>query len=472
MLGRTVAADSPSGESPSDSTRTGNATVLVVDDEEVIRSSLVERLSWEGYRTLEAGTGKEALEQFADGVDLVLLDCRLPDTSGLAVFREMRRRDPDALVILLTAFSRVDSAVEMMKEGAYHYTTKPFNLDEMILLARQAIEMTRLRRDVKALRANQTQSWGLDRIVGCSPAMQAVRDLLEKIAASRTSTVLLIGERGTGKELAAKVLHYTSDRAAGPFLSVSCSTLTATLLERELFGDDRGTFTDARRQRRGLLESADGSSVFLDEIEEMALGSQAKLLRFLEEKTFRRLGGVEEIHVDVRMFAATNKDLEESVENGRFREDLYYRLNALSVRLPPLRDRVDDIPVLARHYIDLFNREFRKQVRGATPEVFEALGHYPWPGNVRELRNTVEQAMLADVDRLTLDDFPALSPRLRLAARGVNLEQLEQDLVVQALERARGNQGRAAALLGLNRDQVRYRIQKFGLSTSCRSAPR
>ena len=290
--------------------------------------------------------------------------------------------------------------------------------------------------------------------------------MLEKIAASRASTVLLIGERGTGKELAAKVIHYTSDRAARPFLSISCSALTDTLLESELFGDERGTFTDARRSRRGLLESADGSSVFLDEIGEMAPGLQAKLLRFLEEKTFRRLGGMEDIHVDVRIIAATNTNLEGSVEKGTFREDLYYRLNALSVRLPPLRDRADDIPVLTRYYIDLFNRELRKQVLGATAEVFEALERYPWPGNVRELRNTVERAMLADVDLLTLDDFPTLSQRVRLAAGGVDLEQLERDLVIQALERASGNQGRAATLLGLNRDQVRYRIQKFGLSRS------
>ncbi|HJN46386.1 MAG: DNA-binding response regulator [Acidobacteria bacterium] len=464
MLDRTATAASPLGEPLSQSSGASRATVLVVDDDHLVRWSLVERLTRDGYRTLEAGTGREALKLFTDGVDLVLLDYSLPDTSGLAVLREMGRHGPDTLVILLTACSSVDSAVEVTTGGAYHCITKPFNLEELMLLVGKAVEMTRLRRDVRALRANQAQPCGLDRIVGCSPTMQAVRDLLAKIAASRASTVLLIGERGTGKELAAKVIHDTSDRTTRPFLSVSCSALTDTLLESELFGDERGTFTGARRPRRGLFESANGGSVFLDDVGEMAPWLQAKLLRVLEERTFRRPGGLEDVHVDVRVIAATNKNLEEAVDNGTFRADLFYRLNPLSVRLPPLRDRTDDIAVLTTHYIDHFNRECRKHVRGANPEVFAALERYSWPGNVRELRNTVERAMLGDVDVLTLDDFPTLSPRVRLAASGLDLKQLERDLVIQALERACGNQGRAAMLLGLNRDQIRYRIQKFGLN--------
>ncbi len=467
MLDRTATAVSPFGEPLRHSSGTSRATVLVVDDEHLVRWSLVERLTRDGYRTLEAGTAKEALRLFADGVDLVLLDYSLPDTSGLAVLREMGRRGPDTLVILLTACSSVDSAVEVATGGAFHCVTKPFNLEELMLFVGKAVEMTRLRRDVRALRANQAPPCGLDRIVGRSPAMQAVRDLLEKIAASRASTVLLIGERGTGKELAAKVLHDTSDRATRPFLSVSCSALTDTLLESELFGD----VTGARRPRRGVLESADGSSVFLGEIGEMAPWLQAKLLHVLEEKTFRRPGGVDDVHVNVRVIAATNNSLEEAVDNGTFRADLYYRLNPLSVRLPPLRDRTDDIAVLTTHYIDHFNRECRKHVRGATPEVFEALERYAWPGNVRELRNAVERAMLGDVDVLALDDFPTLSPRVRLAACGLDLKQLERDLVIQALERACGNQGRAAMLLGLNRDQIRYRIQKFGLKVPHTAQP-
>ena len=448
-----------------------NATVLVVDDEQLIRWSLVERLSQDGYRTLEAATGAEALEQLGEGVDLVLLDYRLPDTDGLKVLKEVRRRDPDALVILLTAFSNVATAVEIMKEGAYHYATKPFNLDEIALLVEKALETTRLRREVRALRATQAEPWGIDRIVGNSTAMQQIKDLLVKIATSPASTVLLTGESGTGKDLAAKVIHYGSDRAAQPFMNITCSALTDTLLETELFGHERGAFTDARQQKRGLLESADGGSVFLDEIGEMAPTLQAKLLRFLEEKTFKRVGGAQDIHVDVRIIAATNKHLEECVKNGTFREDLYYRLDVLPVRLPPLRERAADIPVLAKYYIDQFNREFRKSVQGASPRVFEALERYPWPGNVRELRNAVERAMLmTDGDTLLLEDFPMLASRpemsdgIQLAAGGMNLENLERNLVMQALERTGWNQTRAAALLGLNRDQIRYRIEKFGLS--------
>ncbi len=449
------------------------ATILVVDDEQLIRWSLVERLSQEGYRTLEAETGAAALAQLHDGVDLVLLDYRLPDTDGLSVLKEVRRRDPDALVILLTAFSNVSTAVEIMKAGAYHYATKPFDLDEIAVLVEKALETTRLRREVRALRANQAKPWSIDKIVGSSPAMQGIKDLLAKIAASPASTVLLTGESGTGKDLAAKVIHYASNRAAQPFMNITCSALTDSLLESELFGHERGAFTDARQQKRGLLESANGGSVFLDEIGEMAPGLQSKLLRFLEEKTFKRVGGSQDIQVDVRVIAATNRNLEESVKQGLFREDLYYRLDVLPVRLPPLRERAADVPVLAKYYIDLFNQEFRKQVRGAAPEVFEALERYPWPGNVRELRNLVERAMLlTEANELALRDFPMLQARpaesggMELAPGGTNLEQLERGLVVQALERTQWNQTQAAALLGLNRDQIRYRIEKFGLTRS------
>ncbi len=449
------------------------ATILVVDDEQLIRWSLVERLSQEGYQTREAATGREALERFEEGVDLVLLDYRLPDSDGLTILKEIRRQDPDTLVILLTAFSSVDTAVAVMKQGAYHYATKPFNLDEIVLLVEKALETTQLRREVRALRASQAQPYGLDRIIGTSAAMEAVKDLLRKVAASPASTVLLTGESGTGKDLAAKAIHYASDRAGRPFMNITCSALAETLLESELFGHERGAFTDARQQKRGLLESADGGTVFLDEISEMAPALQAKLLRFLEEKTFKRVGSSADVRVDVRIVAATNRNLEEAVKQGKLREDLYYRLNVLPVSLPPLRDHPDDIPVLAKYFTDVFNREFRKRVRGLEPDVLEALKHYAWPGNVRELRNAVERAMLlAEGDLLTLEQFPLLTTRqttsqdVRLSPAGLNLEELERDLVIQALERAKGNQTRAAALLGLNRDQIRYRIEKFGLSKS------
>ena len=446
-------------------------TILVVDDEQLIRWSLATRLTDAGYRVLEAETGREALERHREGVDLVLLDYRLPDADGLSILKQIKEVDPDTLVILLTAFSSVETAVEAMKAGAYHYANKPFNVDEIALLVEKALETTRLRREVRALRATQAQPYGIGRIVGQSPAMVAVRALIQKIAASPASTVLLTGESGTGKDLAAKVIHYASDRAARPFMNITCSALPDALLESELFGHERGAFTGADRQKRGLLETADGGTVFLDEIGEMVPVLQAKLLRFLEEKSFKRVGGTTDLKMDVRVVAATNRNLEEEVRQGRFREDLYYRLNVLPVVLPPLRQRPEDIPALTNHYVDAFNTEFRKKIGRVAPEAMERLKQYGWPGNVRELRNAVERAMLlTEGAELTLDDFPLgggprgrLGDKVELPAGGIDLDELERSLVMQALERSGWNQTKAAALLGLNRDQIRYRIDKFKL---------
>jgi DNA-binding NtrC family response regulator len=450
------------------------ATILVVDDEQLIRWSLTERLTADGYRVVEAETAAGALAKHEEGVDLVLLDYRLPDGDGLSVLKRIKERDPETLVILLTAYASVDAAVDAMKHGAYHFANKPFNLDEIALLVEKALETTRLRREVRALRASQAQPFSFDRIVGESQALVAVKALLKKVASSPASTVLLTGESGTGKDLAAKVIHYNSSRASKPFMNITCSALPEALLESELFGHERGAFTGADRQKRGLLETADGGTVFLDEIGEMVPGLQAKLLRFLEEKTFKRVGGAVDIRVDIRVIGATNKNLQEEVREGRFREDLFYRLNVMPITLPPLRERTVDIPRLVNFYIDAYNTEFKKRVRGVTPEALNTLQRYTWRGNVRELRNAVERAMLlADGDMLAVDDFAGaiadslrLGDRVELPAAGIDVEQLERSLVVQALERTGWNQTRAAALLGLNRDQIRYRIEKFQLEKS------
>jgi DNA-binding NtrC family response regulator len=451
--------------------------VLVVDDEPLIRWSLSERLRGDGHEVIEAGTAAEAIEQASLGVDLVLLDYKLPDEDGVWVLRKIREIDPDTLVIMVTAHKDVATVVSAMRAGAFDYAPKPFDLDDVALRVSRALETTRLRRELQTLRDSLARPFGPESIIGESEPVQRIKALVKRMATSPASTVLITGESGTGKDLVAKVLHYSSARANRPFLNITCSAMPDTLLESELFGHERGAFTDARQQKRGLFEQADEGTVFLDEVGEMAPHLQSKLLRVLEERTFRRLGGTGDIRVDVRVVAATNKDPEEMVRAGTFREDLFYRLNVLRLELPPLRARGHDIALLAQHFVNVFSREFKRPVRGLSPGAEQAVLSHRWPGNVRELRNLVERAvLLAEGPQLEVSDFDSLRSAAGsvsagthggfiLPPEGVDLEEVERSLVIQALERSGGNQTRAATLLKLHRDQIRYRVEKYGLKT-------
>jgi len=459
--------------------------ILIVEDEKLIRWSIKSRLQDEGFVVAEAETGKAAFDLLEDDeCDLMILDYRLPDMTGLQVLERVRQGTPEVSVVMMTAYGTVENAVQAMKLGAFDYLTKPVNLDELAMVVQKALETTRLRREVHRLRSQQREILGDIRIIGKSPAMRAVLDLVRKVCASQATTVLLEGESGTGKNVVAKAIHYGSLRAERPFVNITCSALTETLLESELFGHERGAFTDAKQQKKGLLELADEGTAFLDEIGEMGLAMQAKMLRFLEEKTFKRVGGTRDIQVDVRIIAATNRRLEDAVAAGRFREDLFYRLKVIPIRLPALRERREDIPLLVQHFLDHFNQDFRKNTRSVDPAAMECLKTHDWPGNIRELRNVIERIMiLENKERIDLQDLPAglrdgspaagrperaAGDRPPVPVGAVTLEQIERSAIRQALEQAGHNQVRAARLLGISRDTLRYRMKKFGLLDSAR----
>jgi DNA-binding NtrC family response regulator len=479
-----------------------NPSVLIIEDEPSVSSALKTRLTEQGYGAFVAETGREGLARLeAGGIHTVLLDYRLPDADGLEVLKSIRRTSPDVPVVMMTAHGNVDVAVQAMDLGAADYVSKPFRLDEMILRAEKALEAYRKQSEVRQIHEQQQERFGFGRMVARNPQTLEILDLLRNLAGSEARTILLQGESGTGKDLAAKIIHYNSPRSERPFMNITCTALPEALLESELFGHEKGAFTDARETKQGLFELADGGTIYLDEIGDMPPSLQAKLLRFLEEKAFRRVGGTADIRVDVRIIAATNKDLKARVESGDFREDLYYRLNIFPITLPPLRDRPEEIPLLAERFIRNFNQEFHKDVRDIEPAALEVMRAYGWPGNVRELRNVVERAMLlADGGRLTVRSLPAeirqaaaaavaepnpedpgasvghadaetAEPVVRLGNGGVDLKEVERQLVEQAIERTDGNQSRAAELLGITRDQLRYRLEKFGLKNRTARQP-
>jgi two-component system, NtrC family, response regulator HydG len=452
--------------------------VLVVDDEAGMRKSLAIMLRREGYPVAEASGGSEALEQIGREVfDLVVADLNMDDVSGLEVLRHIKQANPDVEVIMMTAYGTIESAVEAMKLGAFDFITKPFQPEEILIRARNAIDKRQLRREVHRLRAEAQTASGLERIVGVSEPMRRLLTTVPRIGQT-DSTVLITGESGTGKELIARAIHATSRRAQGPFVSVSCAALPEQLLENELFGHVKGAFTGALAARKGLLEEAHGGTFFLDEVGEAPLSIQTKLLRVLEERSIRRLGDNRSWPVDIRVVAATNRDLDVAVQDKAFREDLLYRLNVIRMHLPPLRERSDDVPLLARHFLALHCRQLSRELEGFAPAALAALAGYHFPGNVRELSNVIEQAVaLAPGPLIEPADLPERVRRPQpspgrvaaapAAASSTPLEDaiegVEQEQIREALRLTGWNISQAATRLGVSRNTLRYRIEKYGL---------
>jgi DNA-binding NtrC family response regulator len=453
------------------------AKILVVDDERIIADSLKQGLEKEGYDVITASSGEEGLEHFMiESPDITLLDINLPRMDGIKVLDAIKKFDKDAIAIMITAYGGVDSAVRAMKMGAYDYVEKPFDLARLNIILKKALETIKLKREVRQLKGEQQKKYNFDSIVGESEAVKKVAALARKIAQSDATTVLIQGESGTGKDLMARVIHFNSSRADKAFIEITCTALPETLIESELFGYEKGAFTDAKLAKKGLVELADGGTIYLDEIGDMKPSTQAKLLRVIEEKTFKRIGGLSDIKVDVRVIAATNKDLHEAVKSGDFREDLYYRLKVIPIYMPQLSGRKEDILLLIKHFIKIFSRELKKNPKEISPDAKEILMNYSWPGNVRELKNVIERVfILEEGDGILPEHLPKEitvtdvrsdeggKSAFTLPYEGVSLENIEKDFIRQALQIADGNQTKAAKLLRLSRYALRYRMQKFDL---------
>jgi DNA-binding NtrC family response regulator len=447
--------------------------ILIVDDDPNQSGVLRDILTFEGFNVHAANTADQALAAVRkDPPQVVLSDLRMPDLDGLELFRRVREIQPDAMFLIMTAHATVDSALQAMKEGIHDYILKPINSHELIERLEKALEVQSLRRENKALKEKIEEAKIEDRIIFGSKKMEEVLDLVKTVAKSE-ATVLIRGESGTGKELIANAVHSYSNRRAGPFIKVNCAAIPENLLEDELFGHEKGAFTDAQRQRKGKFEMANGGTIFLDEIGDMPPSLQVKILRVLQERQFERVGGSETVRVDVRLIAATNRDLEEAIREGEFREDLYYRLNVIPVLLPPLRERREDVVKLASHFLQKFNKKNEKHFTGISQAAHALLVGYPWPGNVRELENALERAVvLGNGTEIQPEHLPAglkgAAPSgedliERLFETDLSLDDLERELIQKALERASWNQSKAAKLLKLTRRTLQYRMEKYNI---------
>ena len=454
-------------------------TILVADDEKSMTEFLEIMLNRDGYDVITASSAEEAMDAIEHrGVDLVITDINMPKAGGMAVLNRSIVRDKDLPVIMITAFASTDTAVEAMKMGAYDYITKPFRLDEIKLTISKALERRKDKAEIRRLKEETTRSYSAGDLLGKSEKMQGLFRLIRKVADSK-STVLVTGESGSGKELVAKAIHYLSDRKDKPFMSINCGAMPEQLLESELFGHQKGSFTGAHADKKGLMELAEGGTFFMDEIGETPLSVQVKMLRVLQEREFKRVGGVKDIKVDIRVIAATNQDLEELIKAGRFREDLFYRLNIITVDTPPLRERKDDIPILVTKFIEKYSREDSRRITSISSEAMSLLERYGWRGNVRELENVIERAVvLATEPRIETENLPDYirNPTADTAAGiievpddGLDLEgklaAMEKEYLLKALEKSGGRKKEAARLVNLTFRSFRYKLSKYGIKT-------
>jgi len=453
--------------------------ILVVDDEKAIRWSLGEALRNAGYEVDEVENGEKALKLFQDDpVDLVILDLKLPDIDGIKVLKELKKIEPALPIIMMTAYGEVETAVEAIKSGAYDFLQKPFQLEKMKIEIKNALEASNLKQQLDDIRKKERETYNFKNFLGKSKVMQEIFRKVKKIGQSKASTILIQGESGTGKELVARAIHESSNGANRPFLEINCAALPETLLESELFGHEKGAFTDAKYRKKGLFELAEGGTIFLDEIGEMGITLQSRLLRVIENKTFRRVGGVKDLKVNTRIISATNRDLKQAIKEGKFRSDLYYRLQVIPIYLPPLRERKEDVPLLANHFISMFNKEFNKNVKKISPKVERLLVNYSWPGNVRELKNVIERAMLLEAEDEILPEH--LPPEITGEAPEdfvghdssmdtidslypITLKDMERILIEKTLERTSGNKSQAAKILGISRQTLREKVKQYRL---------